>query len=114
MPDRDWQAEIATLQARDRKARAILGVSETAGRREIRRAFRRASLRHHPDANANGEDSSRAFHLIRCAYKYLVEGTACAALDESDAPPGAVTDGKYHLENPWGYLCWWRESFFGV
>jgi len=111
VPDRDWQADISLLQERERKARMILGVSETAGQREIRRAFRRASLEHHPDASGGG-GSSRRFHLIHCAYKFLTEGRACAALDELAAPPPATTDGKYRQDNPWGYWCWWRESFF--
>jgi len=110
MPDRDWQAEIARIQERDRKSRAILGVSKTAGRREIRRAFRRASLAHHPDVNGGDDDASRRFHLVCCAYKFLTEGEACAALDEPSRPH---TDGKYCLDNSWGYWCWWRESYFG-
>ena len=114
MPDRDWQSEIALLQQRERKARAILGVSQTAEDGEIRRAFRRAGLEHHPDVNVAGVDSSRMFHLICCAYKFLTEGETCAALDELDAPPAPVTDGKYRLDNPWGYWCWWRENFFGT
>ena len=112
MPDKDWQAEIAHLQERDRKSRALLGVSETADGAEIRRAFRRASLAHHPDVNGRGEDASRRFHLVCCAYKFLTEGEACAALDELESPPPPRTDGKYRLDNPWGYWCWWRETFF--
>jgi len=103
MPDRDWQAEIALLQERERKARAILGVSETADRAEIRLAFRRASRLHHPDVNGGSEDSSREFHLVCCAYKFLAEGQACAALDQLDALPAALTDGKFRR----------REKYFG-
>jgi len=112
VPDRDWQAEIARLQALDRKSRAILGVSESADRAEIRRAFRRASLAHHPDVNGGEGECSRHFHLAICAYKFLTEGEACAELDALDAPPAPMTDGKYRLDNPWGYWCWWRENFF--
>jgi len=112
MPDRDWQAEIVLLQDRDRKARAILGVSQTAERAEIRRAFRRASLEHHPDVSGGDKDASRRFHLACCAYKFLTEGEPCAALDELDAPPAAMPDGKYRLDNRWGYWCWWRDKFF--
>ncbi len=113
MPDRDWQAEIVGLQDRERKARAILGVSETAGRMEIRRAFRRASLTHHPDANQGDTSAAARFHLICCAYKFLTEGEACTALDELGRPPTTSVDGTYRLDNPWGYWCWWREKYFG-
>lgn len=101
------------MQNRDRKARGILGVLETADRTEIRRAFRRASLALHPDVNGGAADSSRRFHLACCAYKWLTEGEACAALDELECPAAPCTDGKYRLDNPWGYWCWWRDTYFG-
>jgi len=112
-PDRDWQAEIALLQQRQRKARAILGVSPTADEREVRQAFRRACLEHHPDVRGGDGRAARRFHLVCCAYKFLTEGKACAALDELDVPPPAgPADGRYRMDNSWGYWCWWRESFF--
>ena len=113
MPNRDWQAEIARMQDRDRKSRAVLGISETADRVDIRRAFRRASLAHHPDRNPGDNDASRRFHLVCCAYKFLTEGEVCAALDELESSPLPHTDGKYRLDNFWGYWCWWRETYFG-
>lgn len=113
MREKDWQAEIAQMQERDRKSRALLGVSETADRTEIHRAFRRASVMHHPDKNPDDAGAPRRFHLICCAYKFLIEGRACAALDATDSPPAPVTDGGYFLENPWGYWCWWRDKYFG-
>ena len=113
MWNRDWQAEISCLQQRQRKARAILGVSETAGRTEIRRAFRQASLAHHPDMNRGDRSGAYRFHLVCCAYKFLTEGEACAALDNLETPGATLTDGKYQPDNPWGYWCWWRETFFG-
>jgi len=113
MPDRDWQAEIVRIQERDRESRAILGVSETTGRTEIRRAFRRASLVHRPDVHAQDGDASHRFHLLCCSNEFLTEGEASAALDELDEPSRLQTDGKYRLDNPWGYWCWWREKHFG-
>jgi len=87
-------------------------VSEIADRAEIRRAFRRACLAHHPDVNGEEDDASHRFHLVCCAYKFLTEGQASSALDEMDEPPQLQTDGKYRLDNPWGYWCWWREKYF--
>jgi curved DNA-binding protein CbpA len=113
VPDNDWQSEIGRLQRREHGARTILGVSKDADRAEIRHAFRRASLAHHPDRNPGDAGSAARFHLICCAYKFLTEGEACAALDELECPPAAHADGKYCLDNPWGYWCWWREKYSG-
>jgi len=100
------------MQERDRKSRAILGVPETAGQTEICRAFRRASLVHHPDANPQDDSAAARFHLVCCACKFLTEGEASAALDDLECSASPHTDGKYRLDNPWGYWCWWREKFF--
>ena len=112
MFEKDWQAEIRTLRRRERQARTILGVSETAGRREIQGAFRQASRMNHPDVNPGDREAEARLRLICCAYKHLTEGQPCAALDELEAPPEAATDGKYRLDNIWGYWCWWREKYF--
>ena len=113
MPEKDWQAEIRTLRRRERQARAILGVSDTAGRPEIRQAFREATRANHPDANPGDKDAEARFRLICCAYKYLTAGEPCPALDELEAPLEPPTAGKYRLDNPWAYWCWWRDKYFG-
>ena len=100
------------MQERDPKSRAILGVPETAGQTEICRAFRRASLMHHPDTNRQDNAAAARFHLVCCAYEFLTEGEASAALDDLECPAGPQTPGEYRLDNAWGYLCWWREKCF--
>lgn len=112
MQGKDWQADIALLHERDMKARRILGVADAAGPAGIRKAFRRLSLRFHPDAGGGREDAPGRFHLICCAYKYLTEGEWCSALDNWDGRRDTPTRGKYRLDNPWGYWCWWREQYF--
>jgi len=114
MRERDWQADVARLERLDRKARFVLGVSATADRAEIRRAFRTASLAHHPDANAGTTEAAWRFHLVCCAYKFLLEGESCATLDALEEPKRRPANGKYHLDNAWGYWCWWREAYFDL
>lgn len=105
MPDKDWQAEIPAFQERERKAGAILGVSESADRAAIRRAFRQAGMACHRDKNRGNAEAGRRFHLICCAYKFLIEDGACPALDEMESPPPAPPDGgTFRLDNPLGVL----------
>ena len=112
MCDRDWQAEIRLLQKREQRAREILGVSATADMEEIKCAWRRESLKHHPDHHEGSTQSHQDFILINCAYRFLSEGVGCDELD-SEAPAGPLlTDGKYQLDNAWGYWCWWRDKYF--
>ena len=42
---------------------------------EIKRAFRRLSMEHHPDKNGNSEESNRAFQEINEAYNVLSDPT---------------------------------------
>jgi len=112
MPTRDWQAEVALQRRRDRLSRAILGVDETADEAQIRRAFRRASLAHHPDANPADDQAARRFHLLRCAYEFLTAGRTCAALDALAADMNDEPETTNRRDNPWRYWHWWKEVFF--
>ena len=113
VPERDWQAEVALQQARDRKARELLGLGERAMRAEIRRAFRRACRAHHPDCRPGEKQPARQFHLIHCAYKFLTEGEACTALDELEDPAQPAARSGSRMDTPWGYWVWWRSTYFG-
>lgn len=111
MRNSNWQDEIARDEARRRKAREILGVPDNADRDEIRRAFRRASLAHHPDRNRGDADAARRFHRVQCAYRFLMGGEPCDALDEVEV--GADNTTPFRTNTAWGYWCWWRDTYFG-
>ena len=50
----------------------ILGVSQTADESEIKRAYMKLSLKHHPDRNPdNAEEATRVFQEISAAYDIL-------------------------------------------
>jgi len=110
--DKNWQADIILLQAREKKACRILGVSGSAGMDEIKRAWRKKSFACHPDRNPGNADSVRQFILINCAYRFFREGTSCEALDEGKFDENQLTNGKYRRDNLWGYFAWWQETYF--
>lgn len=111
MSDNHWQTELERLQTRERTSRAILGVGPEASKDEIRWAFRRCSLAHHPDRNNGDAEAARRFNLAHCAYKFLTEGEGCTALDEADDPAGTPTSPRRRPGNQWTYWCWWWQSY---
>ena len=48
----------------------ILEVGENADQSELKKAYRRASLRYHPDHNHDDPDADKKFILIKCAYEH--------------------------------------------
>jgi hypothetical protein len=104
---------IRDLEAR-RAARKILGVEENATEEALKKAYRRASFKYHPDHNPNAIDAHKKFLLVKCAYRLLAKDEPCEMLlEEIKSWPGAPEDAKYDLDNPWGHFLWWREKFFG-
>jgi DnaJ-class molecular chaperone len=112
MQHRDWQSTIRLLEARRKKAREVLGVSDSAGPAEIKAAWRRKSIRHHPDKNEGTPESHRRFILVNFAYRCLILGEGCDALDSANPSGRAPDHPKYRLDNRWGYFAWWRENYF--
>ena len=101
------------LQAR-RAARKILDVQEGADTKALKKAYRRASLKYHPDHNPNDSDAHKRFLLIKCAYELLAEDKPSEMLlEEIKSWSGVPEDDKYKLDNLWGHFLWWREKFFG-
>ena len=93
----------------------ILEVGENADRNELKKAYRRASLRYHPDHNQDDSDANKKFILIKCAYELLAENQPCPALlEEIRSWDGFPDDEKYKLDNQWGLFLWWRDKFFGL
>jgi hypothetical protein len=101
------------LQAR-RAARKILGVEEDTTKEQLKKAYRQASLKYHPDRNPDDEDAEKKFALVNCAYELLAEDKPCQKLlEEIELWSGVPEDDEYKLDNPWGHFLWWREKFFG-
>lgn len=101
------------LQAH-RAAHKILEVTEDADKQALKKAYRRTSLKYHPDHNPNDSDAHKKFSLVNCAYELLTEDKPCEMLlEEIKSWEGVPEDDKYKLDNLWGHFLWWREKFFG-
>jgi len=97
-----------------RAACKILEVDENPSKELLKKAYRKASLKYHPDHNPNDPDANKKFAIIKCAYEMLAEDKPCPELlQEIDSWPGVPEDDKYKLDNPWGHFLWWREKYFG-
>lgn len=103
---------IRDLEAR-RAARKVLGVEEGVNKEVLKKAYRRASFKCHPDHNPNDADAHKKFLMVKCAYELLAKDEPCdMLLEEIKSWPGVPEDDKYKLDNPWGHFLWWREKFF--
>ena len=111
----DWDfMEKITLDLQTRHAACkILEVAESVSKKELKKAYRRASLKYHPDHNQEDPDANKKFILIKCAYELLAEDKPCQVLlEEIGSWSGVPENDKYRLDNPWGHFLWWRGKFF--
>jgi len=91
----------------------VLGVSEDADKNALKKAYRKTSMKYHPDHNQDDPDADKKFAIVKCAYELLAEDKPCPQLlEEINNWEGVPEDGKYKLDNPWGHFLWWREKFF--
>jgi hypothetical protein len=112
--DAEFMERITRDLAARKAACQILGVSEDAGKENLKKAYRRASMKYHPDHNQDDAEAAKRFVLVKCAYELLAEDKPCPQLlEEINAWEGAPEDAKYRLDTPWGHFLWWREKFFG-
>ena len=96
-----------------RAACKILRVSEGQSKEALKKAYRRASLKYHPDHNPGDKEAYKRFLLVKCAYELLAKDKPCVMLlDEIASWPGVPEDDQYELDNLWGHFLWWREKFF--
>jgi len=49
----------------------VLGLAKTASEEEVKKAYRQAARKHHPDANPGDDDASNRFKEVQAAYELL-------------------------------------------
>src|ERR1700693_3831023 len=59
----------------------VLGVARTCGDAELKAAFRKLAMQHHPDRNPGDKQSEHRFKEINEAYDVLKDGDKRAAYD---------------------------------
>src|SRR4029079_3636155 len=79
----------------------LLGVGRTASPDDIKKAFRKLAMQHHPDRNRDDKDAERRFKEVNHAYDILKDPDKRAAYDrygpaafEGGAGPGGP--GGFH------------------
>lgn len=60
----------------------VLGVSRNASKEEIKKAFRRLAMKHHPDRNPGDKASEESFKEAREAYEVLSDARKRSAYDQ--------------------------------
>src|ERR1700744_4597374 len=58
-----------------------LGIARTAGDAEIKTAYRKLAMKHHPDRNPGDKDCEHKFKEVNEAYEILKDGDKRAAYD---------------------------------
>jgi len=94
--------EKFTRDLEARKAAAIiLEIDELAGKEKLKKAYRAAAAKYHPDHNGNTPEANKRFILVKCAYELLAFDKPCdILLREINTWPGVPEkDGKYKLDN---------------
>jgi hypothetical protein len=83
------------------EARRELGVSGKSGRAEVRRAFRKLALLHHPDHNAGRADAAARFRRVLLAYEILLGQRAPTLAETGPARPPSAQKRTADKRAPW-------------
>ncbi len=76
----------------------ILGVNKDASADDIKKAFRKLALKHHPDKNQGNKESEKKFKEINEAYEILKDDQKRAAYDKYGSAGFQNSGGGFHSQ----------------
>ena len=76
----------------------ILGVNKDASADDIKKAFRKLALKHHPDKNQGNKESEKKFKEINEAYEILKDDQKLAAYDKYGSAGFQNSGGGFHSQ----------------
>ena len=113
MYDFSFQREMERRAKAERVARTILGLQGNAPAQQLKRAWRRACMKYHPDRRPGDPQAEERFVLLQRAYRCLAHGEGCEDLiPEVETPCACCAGRKYDGASRWAYFLSWREKFF--
>jgi len=68
---------------------SLLGIKRSASQEEIKRAYRKAEFRYHPDRNPGDGEAAGKFKQVLDAYEVLSDATRRANYDQATGPADA-------------------------
>ncbi|GMI29731.1 hypothetical protein TrCOL_g8962 [Triparma columacea] len=77
------------------EARSVLGVGASASSADIKKAYRRAALKYHPDVNPNGRAT---FDKITTAYDLLTKSPSSSSSSTSSSSSSTSSRRKYNTQ----------------
>lgn len=73
---------------------SVLGLERSASQEEIKRAYRKAVFRYHPDRNPGDDEAAGKFKQVLDAYEILSDAKKRANYDEATRPPESESKGE--------------------
>jgi len=90
----------------------ILGVKQEATDDEIKKAYRKLSLKHHPDKNPGDKKALRLFEQISAAYELLSDDNQRAVYDQELDSLGGEVDADFYRRSKdiTNVQSWWEMN----
>jgi hypothetical protein len=96
----------------------VLGLDESAAFEQIRQAYHRLALQHHPDRNGGSEEATTRFIEIAIAYARLAAEARITEFREKAVPPHEMpvvsTAARPHRKRTWTRTTWSVSVLLGT